>query len=215
MPDSYPGGLNEIDFVEAYYTTALRKPSVVADSVLRALVLAGQNERYILAGLIAEQLAEACRRLVAVYRGLGDRRFPVARTLVEPLPGPAEWLAFAQDAGTMSPDQMVRHLSLDDSAIEPATRLRAMENLAALEPFVAAAATSTPMFLVLPPAGNRPPRYGWLAGPDGAGSSTSVEVLLDEQDAAGLADLTADLASIARGFLGAYLYARRTAGRRE
>jgi hypothetical protein len=34
-----------------------------------------------------------------------------------------------------------------------------------------------------------------------------------EQDAAALADLTADLSAIARGFLGAYLDARRIAGR--
>lgn len=215
MAESYPGGLSELEFVEAYYATALRKPSVVADSVLRALVLAGQGERYVLSGLIAEQLAEACRRLTAVYGALADRRFPVAQTLLARLPGAVEWLALAQDAGSMTPEQMLRHLSLDASALEDATRLRGLDNLGALEGYVAAAAATTPMFLVRATGGSRAPLSGWLSGPDAGGGSISVEVLLEEQEAASLADLTADLASIARGFLGAYLHARHTAGRPE
>ncbi len=201
-------------FVEAYWSSALRKPSVVADSVLRALVLAGQSERYSLSGLIAEQLAEACRRLAAVYLALGDRRHPVAQTLLEPLPGAAAWLAFAQDAGVMTPEQMIRHLSLDESALEVATRLRGMENLGVLDAYVAAAERGSPMFLV-PAGGARGPQSGWLAGQTASGDLTAVEVLLDEGQAAALADLTADLSAIARGLLGSYLDARRTAGWRE
>ena len=214
MADQYPGGLSELGFVEAYYSSALRKPSVVADALLRTLVLAGQNERNSLSGMIAEQLSEACRRLTAVYIALGDRRHAVARTLLSPLPGPAEWLAFAQDAGVMAPEQMIRHLSLDESALEFATRLRAMENLGALDGYVAAAAEGSPMFLV-PAGGARGPVSGWLAGPSQNGQATAIEVLLDEGQAAALADLTADLCSIARGFLGTYLDSRRTAGRRD
>ncbi len=206
--------MTELEVVEAYWSSALRKPSVVADSALRALVLAGQSERYSLSGLIAEQVSEACRRLAAVYLALGDRRHPVAQTLFGPLPGATEWLAFAQDAGVMTPEQMIRYLSLDESALEIAQRLRGMENLGALDAYVAAAEGGSAMFLV-PAGGARGPRSAWLAGQSVSGELVAVEVLLDEGQAAAMADLTADLCAIARGLLGSYLDARRTAGRRE
>jgi hypothetical protein len=215
VPDTYPGGLSELEFVDAYQASALRKPSVVADSVLRALVLAGQGERSMLSGLIAEQLAEASRRLVAVYLALSNRTYSVARTLMQPLPGAREWVAFAQDAGTLTPEQMLRHLSLPESALDAATKLRSLENLAALEPYVSAAEVGALMFLVAPTATARAATHGWLAGADASGSPVAIEVLFDEQEAAGLADLAADLSGIARAFLGAYLDARRGAGRRE
>lgn len=215
MQPTYPGGLSELGFVEAYYSSALRKPSVVADSVLRALVLAGQNERFALSGLIAEQLAEACRRLAAVYGALSNRTHPVARTLMQPLPASAEWMAFAQDAGTLTPDQMLRHLSLGDGAFDAAMKLRSLDNLGALQPYVAAAEVGGLMFLMPPSSANLSPRFGWLAGADVSGHPVAIEVLLDEHEAAALADLTSDLAAIARAFLGTYLDARRGAGRHE
>lgn len=215
MPDTYPGGLTELDFVAAYHSSALRKPSVVADSVLRSLVLSGQGDRAMLSGLIAEQLAESCRRLVAVYRALSDRTYSVARTLMQPLPGAQEWVAFAQDAGSFTPEQMLRELSLPDSALDAAAKLRSLDNLGALEPYVAAAEVGALMFLVAPTASARPASHGWLAGTDAAGNAVAIEVLFEEQQAAALADLTSDLAGIARAFLGSYLDARRGAGRRE
>jgi hypothetical protein len=214
MTVTYPGGLAELEFVEAYCASALRKPSVVADAGLRTLVLAGQGERHALSGLIAEQLAEACRRLAAVYVALADRRHPIARALLGPLPGAEAWLALAQDAGVMTPEQTIRHLSLDDSALEFATRLRSMSNLGELGAYVAAAHGGTPMFVV-PAGGARGPQSGWLSGPAGDGGTAAVEVRLDEREAAALADLTADLCGIARGFLGTYISSRRRAGRRE
>jgi hypothetical protein len=215
VPDSYPGGLTELEFVGAYEASALRKPSVVADSVLRALVLAGQGERSMLSGVIAEQLAEACRRLAAVYLALSDRTHPVARSLIRPLPRAREWVAFAADAGTLTPEQMLRQLSLSEAALDAATKLRSLDNLGALEPYVAAAESGALMFLVAPTASARPAAHGWLAGVDQEGTPVAIEVLFDEQQAAAIADLTSDLSGIARGFLGAYLDARRGAGRRE
>ncbi len=215
MPDTYPGGLSELDFVAAYHSSALRKPSVVADSVLRSLVLSGQGDRAMLSGLIAEQLAEASRRLVAVYLALSDRTHPVARTLMQPLPGAKEWVAFAQDAGTLEPEQMLRHLSLPEPALDAAMKLRSLDNLGVLEPYVAAAEVGALMFLVAPTASARPPSHGWLAGADAEGRPVAIEVLFDEGQAAALADLTSDLTGVARAFLGAYLDARRGAGRRE
>lgn len=168
-----------------------------------------------LSGLIAEQLAEAARRLVAVYLALSDRRYSVARTLLQPLPGAREWVAFAQDAGRLGPEQMLRHLSLPESAFDAANKLRSLDNLVALEPYISAAEVGALMFLVAPTASARPATHGWLAGTDSAGLPVAIEVLFDEQQAAALADLTSDLSGIARGFLGAYLDARRGAGRRE
>jgi hypothetical protein len=215
VPDSYPGGLSELEFVSAYHASALRKPSVVADSVLRALVLSGQGDRSMLSGLIAEQLAEACRRLAAVYHALSDRTYSVARSLMQPLPGAGEWVAFAQAAASFTPEQMLRELSLPESALDAARKLRSLDNLGVLEPYVAAAEVGALMFLVAPTASARPASHGWLAGADAEGNPVAIEVLFEEGQAAALADLTSDLTGIARSFLGAYLDARRGAGRRE
>jgi hypothetical protein len=214
QPSDYPAGLSELEFLEAYYSSGLRKPSVVADSVLRSLVLAGQSDRLVLSGLVAEQLAEACRRLCAVYLALSDRRHPIARTLMGPLPREDEWVTFAQHAATFTPEQMLRELSLDDSALEAAKKLRGLGDLGELAPLVAAAESGNPMFLVPSLPSGRTPIAGWLRGTNGDGEATVVEVLLEEHEVASLADLTAELTGIARRFLGAYLEARRTAGRR-
>lgn len=211
MP-AYPGGLSELDFVEAYLRGALRKPQVVADSLLRSLVLAGQNDRLILSGLLAEQLAEACRRLAAVHIALSDRTYPVARTLARPLPGLAAWVAFAQQAGTFTPEQLLRELSLGDDALASARTLRAQPDLGSLNELVAAAEHGSGMVLL-------PGVHAsecWYAGPgDGDAEPIAAALGTEEADAAMLADLTADLCGVARGFLGAYLDARRGAGRRD
>jgi hypothetical protein len=212
-PIAYPGGLPELEFVDAYHQSTLRKPQVAADAALRALVTAGHNQRALLTGLIGEQLAEACRRLVAVYSALADRRHPVARSLMAPLPGPVEWAEFAQAAATMSPGQMLSRLALPESALPAAERLRSQPDLASLSRFVAAAAAGNAMFLAPGIDSRRGAVELLLAG--GGLESEMVTAALGalEQDAAALADLTADLSSIARGFLGAYLDARRIAGR--
>lgn len=206
----YPGGLRELDFVEAYLRGALRKPQVVADSLLRSLVLAGQSDRLILSGLLAEQLAEACRRMVAVYEALSDRRYPVARTLAGPLPGFERWQGFIQVAATFTPEQMLRELSLGDDALPAARNLRAQPDLAAVSDIVASAAGGGGMVLIPP---GREAECWYASGGPGLPIASSLGT--DESDAASLADLTADLCGIARGFLGSYLDARRGAGRRE
>jgi hypothetical protein len=69
---TYPGGIDEVRFVDAYRETTLRKPQAVADIALRGSTTAGAADRLLLTGLIAEQLAESCRRLTAVYMALDD-----------------------------------------------------------------------------------------------------------------------------------------------
>ena len=62
MPEvTYPGELNELDFVEAYARSALRKPEMAADAALRSLVFAEAGDRAILVGLIAQELGEVSR----------------------------------------------------------------------------------------------------------------------------------------------------------
>jgi len=203
---AYPGALGELAFVEAYLQGALRKPQVVADSLLRSLVLASYNDRLILSGLLAEQLAEACRRLTGVYLALADRRYPVARSLANPLPGLDQWTAFIQAAGTLTPGQMLRELGLGGDALGAATILRAQPGLATLSDLVAAAELGSPMLLL--PNG-RLSEECWFAGPTRSGGHVAASLDTEEHDAAALADLTADLCSVARGFLGSYLDARR------
>jgi len=186
---------------------------VVADAALRSLVLAGTADRLVLCGLIAEQLAESCRRLTAVHAALWDRTHLVARTLLKPLPGLAEWRRMAQFAGTLTPEQMLRDLGLDESALESAMRLRSQPGLANLDGLVAAAESGSAMLLIPGFESHRPPSESWFSGVDREGQPVVAALAAEEGDAAALADLTADLSSIARGFLGAYLHSRRTAGR--
>jgi hypothetical protein len=210
----YPGGLSELDFVSTYANSTLRKPQVVADSALRTLVLASQADRIVLTGLIAEQLAEACRRLTAVYRALSNRQNSAAKWLLGPLPGVEPWKEMIQDAATLTPEQLVRHLGIDDSAQESAERLRGQPDLSRLTELVSAAATGGGMLLIPWLESHRGPLEILYAGctiDDVDGDFATVGV--DESDAAMLADLTADMSSIARGFLQAYLGARRGAGR--
>lgn len=211
---AYPGGLSELDFVATYATSTLRKPQVVADSALRTLVLATQADRIVLTGLVAEQLAEACRRLTAVYLALSDRTHSVAQWLLGPLPGLEAWQEMIQDAGTLTPEQLLRHLSLDDSALDYAERLRAEPDLARLTDLVAAASTGGGMLLVPWLESHRGPIEIFYAGCTIDGNNgASALVGVEESDAAHLADLTADMSAIARGFLDTYLGSRRTAGR--
>ncbi|MGK2964287.1 MAG: hypothetical protein ACSLFM_01630 [Tepidiformaceae bacterium] len=212
-PVTYPGGLSELAFLESYHQSALRKPQVVADSALRAIVLASAGDRMHLVAVVAEQLAEAARRLAHVAAALADRRYPVARTLAGPLPDAPAWLDFAHTAATLAPEQMLRHLSIGEYALESAERLRSQLALEDLIPLVRAAESGPPMLLA-PRQQGRSATTFLLLGPasdDGAPPPFGMT----EDDAGVLADLTADLSSIARGFLGAYLESRHSAGRRD
>lgn len=209
----FPGDLHELEFVEAYWRAALKKPQMAADSALRTLVFSDAGDRAILTGLIAQELAEACRRLVAVHDALADRRYSVARSLLRPLPGVAGWLTFIQQAAAFTPEQMLRELSLGEEALPQAEQLRAQPDLADLTGLVAAAETGNAMLLI--PGGRLVAGACWLAGMDRDDAPVASRFGASEADAAGLAGLVADISGIARGFLGAYLGHRRSAGRRD
>ncbi|OAI38593.1 hypothetical protein AYO38_09340 [bacterium SCGC AG-212-C10] len=212
---TFPGGMRELEFVSHYQASVLRKPQVVADAALRTLVYANAMDRAILAGVVAEQLVEACRRLTAVWAALSDRRYSIARSLMRPLPGANEWRNLAQQAATFAPEQMVRELSLGEDALESAKKLRSQDDLSAFTELIAAHEAGSGMLLVPGLELGRVPEEAWLAGVNAGGVTVAASVGIGETDAAALADVTADLSSIARGFLGAYLGNRRSAGRRE
>jgi hypothetical protein len=208
----YPGDLTELDFVESYARSALRKPEMAADAALRTLVFSESGDRAILTGLIGLELAEAARRLVAVYNALADRVYPVAKTLMQPLPGIDEYRVFVHRAATFSPEQTLRELSLGESAMDQARMLRAQPSLPDLEGLVTAHATGNPMLLA-PDIGKRNLiEECWFSGLDPEGKPFAVTFGASETDAANLADLTSDLCRIGRGFLLAYLDGRRGAG---
>lgn len=214
-PTAFPGGLTELQFVDAYARSALTKPQMAADAALRALVFAAESERAILAGLIGQELAEACRRLVAVYQALSDRTYTIARSLLRPLPGVAEWQSFIHHVATFRPEQLVREMSLGDDALQYARTLREQPGLHLLTGLVAAAETGNSMLLI-PGLGQRNvPDECWFAGVNDAGETFAASFGVSETDAANLADLTADLSGVARGFLNSYLDARHNAGRRD
>ena len=212
---TFPGGLSELDFVDAYRRSTLTKPQMAADAALRALVFSDAADRAILCGLIAQELAEACRRLVAVYTALADRRYSIARSLMKPLPGADEWRTFVQQAGSYNPGQIIWDLSLGEDALRFAEDLRSQPALAELTDLVRAAESGSPMLLVPMLDRRNIARECWFSGIDATEQQVTASVGATEEAAADLADITANLSEIACGFLGSYLGARRNAGRRD
>lgn len=209
----YPGGLSELQFVEAYWRTTLRAPQTIADAMLRAAVTASQDDRIVVTGAIAQQLGESCRRLVAVRDALFDRRYSIARSLLKPLPGVEEWRAFAQWAAISEPEGTLRDLGLGSDALESAQRLRSQPDLTWIEPLIAAQVSGN-VFTLVPPMKGRVATQLWMGAAAGEAQPTG-HLLVNDDDSATLADTTADMVSIARGFLGSYLRARLGAGRRD
>jgi len=210
---TFPGGLSELDFVDAYRRSSLRKPQMAADAALHALVFSDLADRAILCGVIAQELAEACRRLVAVYAALADRRYSIARSLMKPLPTADDWCRFVEQAGKFNPGQIVWDLSLGEDALEYAEDLRSQPGLADLTNLVRAAETGSGMLLVPHLERRNIPTECWFTGVDVSEQQVAASVGATEQDAIALADVTATLSEIARGFLASYLGARRSAGR--
>ncbi len=201
---SYVEGLSEIAFLEAYERVVLSKPQVVSDTALRSLAFAPPSERPALVGLLAEQLVEGALRLTAVFEALDDRRLAVADQLRKPLPGAQEWVALMQLAGTAEPEGVVRRLALDEGALESAEQLRGQPAPDWLADLIAALTASDTLTLAAP--------HDQIAitGTTVDGERLEVRLAAGEEVTVAMADLIADLCSVARGFLGAYLRARRS-----
>lgn len=213
---TYPGGLSELEFLRSYLDTTLRKPQAVADAIMRTSVLASQVERVLLTASIAEQLGEAARRMAHVFEALDDRTHAVARTLAGPLPGLDTWLRLARLAASLPPASLTARLSLDESATDYAERLRSLPELEAVGAAVSAHASRNPLLVVPGSGGHRPPsRFVYAAVGADAPARPDLELGIAEADAATLADLTAELCAVARGFLGTYLEARTGVSRHD
>ncbi len=206
----YPANLSELEFLRAYEASTLRKPQVVADTALRSLVLAGTQDRISLIAVIACQLAEACQRLTAVYSGLADRRHPLAQVLAGPLPGAAAWQEFVERAASQAPEATLAWLHLGEDGLSAAQLLARQEDLVRLTELVRVCERGTPAMLAASD-GRRTPIEFWLVGEAADGSRVEVPVGAREEDAAEFAALTANLATVARGFLSSYLRARADA----
>jgi hypothetical protein len=115
-----------------------------------------------------------------------------------------------QVAGSLEPGDMLRRLSISEDALEHAVQLRGQGDLDWVGALIGAAESGNTSLLAFSSGHAGPAAEAFFTG---AGENLSARVT--EDDAATLADLTAEMVSIARGFLGAYLGARRTAGRRE
>lgn len=204
---AYVEGLSEIAFLEAYERTVLSKPQMVADTALRSLAFCPPSERPALVGMLADQLVEAALRLTAVFGALDDRRVAIARQLRGPLPDAEAWVALAQLAATAEPEGVVRRLALDEGAVESATQLRSLPVPEWLPALIEASAA--PDSLAMP----APVDQLAVTGTNAAGERLEVRLAAGENDTVAMADLVADLCSVARGFLGAYLRARRALGR--
>ena len=204
MPEaSWPAGLTEAAFLAEYEGYVLRKPQVVADTALRALAFCPPRERPALVALLAEQLVEASLRLAAVVDALDDRRLPVAERLRGPLPGADAWTALAQLAATAEPEGLLRRLALDESALESAVLLRGLPAPEWLPDLIAVRAAADALFL--PVTGDAIA----ATGANAEGERLSVRLAAGENATVAIADLIADLCSVARGFLAAYLRARQ------
>ena len=134
-------------------------------------------------------------------------------SLLKPLPGAPQWKAFVHLAATISPEQMLRELSVGTDALESAQLLRAQPELAEITGLVSAAETGNLLLLIPDLARRLVAEECWLAGIDSNGEAIASSFGSSESDATTLADIAADLSSIARGFLMSYLNARRGAGR--
>ncbi len=198
--------LTELRFLEEYERSVLSKPQMVSDTALRSLAFCPPYERPALVGMLAGQLVEAALRLTAVFEALDDRRFSVAESLRGPLPGAEAWVALTQLAATAEPEGVVRRLALDEGAVESAAQLRGLPVPEWLPALIEA--TKAADSLAMP----APVDQLAITGTNAEGERLEVRLAAGEEATVAMADLIADLCSVARGFLGAYLRARRSLG---
>lgn len=196
---------DELAFLRAYEYTTLRTPQIVADNVLTGIFLADTAHRAALAALLLQEAVEAARRLSAVWVALSDRTHPVARRLNRPLPGVAAWDALLSVAGdTEEPDDVIRALTLGESARESAEELIRFGGLRWFREAIRAAESGPPSVTLEPGA---PVTLFWQ-GFDAAGESVTVTLPLSDDRVIALGDATADFVIWAREFLSSYIEAR-------
>jgi hypothetical protein len=207
-------GDGDLSFLRSYESTTLWKPQVVADNVLTGIFLADSSYRVALAALLLQEAAEAARRLAAVWHALADRTLPVARRLRGPLPGSEGFASMADAIGMMeAPEEVLRLLAVDESALDSATELAAFGGLSWFTEVVRTAEAGPPSVRVEPnPEPGQPPVL-WWSGHDASGAAVETRLVLADEQVIALGDATGDFVTWAREFLAAYIDARAaTAG---
>ncbi len=194
--DKYPGG-DELTFLRAYDDATLRGIEVVSDAILERIFRTEDRHRTLLAAQILAELSEAAQRLVAVCTALRDRSMPVGRALLAPLPGADDFQSFAEAVFEAQPTELVRAMGLDETALESATELVSITDLARHAEVIRAHEGGQPVAVIEP--GDPPSLH--LVGHDRQDQRTELRIALSEPRVIGLADATGHLVALARDFL--------------
>jgi hypothetical protein len=196
--NTFPVGLDEKLFLELWCNSLLPKPQVIADLILKSFPFAMPSDRPALVSVLVVQVVEASLRLVAVNSALADRSKSVALNLLKPLPSQSDWEEFVQSVENLDPVQILAHLNVGEEALPSAELLCSQSGFSFISQMISVVGSGEVVFI--PQRDNANVVFSL----DG----NAISVSTDELDVVSLADLTADLSSVAKGFLSAYMQAR-------
>lgn len=198
---------DEIAFLRGFEQTAVTKPQVVADNVLTGIFLTDTRYRAALTALLLQEAVEAGRRLALVCDALASRTLPPARALQRPLPGLAEWRAFAEVAGGFDdPRQVLDWLHVDASATQSAEEMLAFGGFSRLNAAVRVLEGGPPEVAVERDEAGTAVLV--LRAYTLAGERAEARLPLVDDQIIALGDMAGDFVAWTRDFLGAYLDAR-------
>lgn len=163
------------------------------------MVTAAKADRPALLAALAMMAARAARQLVAVTTAMEDQSRPLSRGLLSPLPGANAWVELVQRVATEPPEAVARDVGLGEPGVVHFERLRALGDLSWVTALVELSEQDG--VLVAETSEWRHSEASVLVIVDG-----TVRVTLREEDAANVADTTAELVAVARGLLGSYLH---------
>jgi hypothetical protein len=196
--DVFPFGLTEESFLHLWHSSLLTRPQIIADLILKSFPFAIPQDRPALVSLLVAQLIEASLRLVAVENALTDRTKSVAHNLTEPLPDLPAWNVFTETVRILQPIQLLHRLNIGEEALVSAELLCSQSDLSFLSELISVAGSKEVVFV--PQKENINVIFSL--------GNNAISVSTDELEVVALADLTADLCSIAKGFLIAYVETR-------
>ena len=156
------------------------------------------SDRPALVSVLVVQVVEASLRLVAVNNALADRSESVAVNLTKSLPSQSDWEEFVQFAGNLDPIQVLAHLNVGEEALPSAELLCSQNEFSVISQLISVVDSGEVVFI--PQRDNANVVFSL----DG----NMISVSTDELEVVSLADLTANLSFIAKGFLLAYMQAR-------
>ena len=195
--NTFPVGIDEKLFLELWCNSLLPKPQVIADLILKSFPFAMPSDRPALVSVLVVQVVEASLRLVAVNSALADRSKSVALNLLKPLPSQSDWEEFVQSVGNLDPVQVLAHLNIGEEALPSAELLCSQSGFSFISQMISVVGSGEVVFI--PQRDNANVVFSL----DG----NAISVSTDELEVVSLADLTADLSSVAKGFLLAYMQA--------